>query len=169
MDVFYSKSKLLKFSGLNLLGLAAAVLVYIVYPNISGLIFGIIGSLLFGTMSIVVFFRIFNHKPQVILNLEGIEDTRLNTDLIKWDEIKFITLEENKRSKWLNLNLYEPDKVFHKLPSFQKILRKANGQTERNNFRIRFIDLDTPIEEVWNFIENNVIKPRNEKGIHLMP
>lgn len=169
MEVFYSKSKLLKFATLNLLGLTASILVYAAYPNILGLIFGAIGSILFGGFGFRICFNIFDHKPQLILNSQGIEDKRLNTGLIKWDEIKFISLEENKQSKWLNLNLREPEKYLRKLTIFQKFLRSANGQTERNNLRIRFIDLDMPIENVWEFIEINVIEPKTGKDIHLMP
>ena len=55
MEIFYSKTKLLKFIGLCLLGVGASVLVYIGYPNIFGIVFGAIGLIFFGGGTIVIF------------------------------------------------------------------------------------------------------------------
>lgn len=72
---------------------------YILYPsdfvNIitrrKELIFiaGVIGSVIFGVSSIWIFFRLFDNKPGLIINEQGIIDNT-NTGsigLIKWDDI----------------------------------------------------------------------------------
>lgn len=169
MEFYISKPKIIKSVILGFIMIGAAIVVLNISENLFLKVVCISGILLFGAMTIAFIIRLLNSEAQVIINFEGIEDKRLNTGFIRWDETNFIMLEENKNSKWLNLKLTEPEKYFHKLPKFQKFLRKANGQIGVNNFRIRFTDLDQPIEDAWEFIEKNIIKPREEKGIHLMP
>lgn len=128
-----------------------------------------IGFFMFGAITVVFVSRLFSREPQLIINLEGIEDKRLNFGLIEWNNIETISLEETKYAQWLNLRLKSPENYYRRLPKFQMLLRKLNDQQGIDNFRIRFADLDAPIDEVWNYIEENIIKPREEAGIHLMP
>lgn len=131
---------------------------------------GVFGFFLFGAATLIFISRLFDNKPQVILTSEGIEDKRLGCGLITWNEVEMITLEETKYAKWLNLILNSPEKLYKKLSLSQLFLRKLNGQNDKNNFRIRFADLDASVDEAWEFIENNVIKPREEKQeLPLMP
>ena len=167
MEIFYSKTKLLKFIGLGLLGVGASVFVYIAYPNIFGMIIGTIGLVFFGGGTIVIFFRLFSNEPQVIINLDGIEDRRLNLGLIGWNEIKSVSLNEKKQAQWLNLILENPEIYIQQLSKFQIFLRKANGQTDFDGFRIRFIDLDTPIDDAWDYFEKNVLE--QNQSLHLNP
>ena len=167
MEIFYSKTKLLKFIGLGLLGVGASVFVYIAYPNIFGLIIGTIGLIFFGGGIIVAFSRFFNNEPQVIINLNGIEDRRLNLGLINWNEIKYVSLNQTKYAQWLNLVLENPEIYIQQLSKIQKFLRKANGQTDFDGFRIRFIDLDTPIDDAGDYFEKNVLE--QNQSLHLNP
>ena len=189
MEIFISKLKVVKGILLGSLMTFAALYVavrvfFILFPPNRSLltssfdfqtipmIFGlaaVIGFLMFGGATIVIASRLFQSEPQLIISLEGIKDKRLNFGLIEWNEIETISLEETKYAQWLNLRLKSPENYLYRLPGFQKFLRKANGQHEFNNFRIRFSDLDTPIDEAWNFIEENIIKPRTEQGITLKP
>jgi hypothetical protein len=185
MEIFISKVKVIKGILLGLLMTSAALLVsvkvfYILFPanrsllvspfelHIIPLIVGLVsifGFFWFGLMTLAFIARLFQSEPQVIITLEGIEDKRLNSGLIGWNEIGFISQEEVKYGQWLTLTLHSPEKYHLQLPKFELFLRKINGQKGLNNFRIRFTDLDTPINEAWNFIENNIIKPREEKSL----
>lgn len=189
MEILISKSKVVKAILLGTLMTFAALYVavkvfYILLPSnrsvlessfnlqIIPMIVGfaaVIGFFMFGAMTLVIIPRLFNSEPQVIINLEGIEDKRLAVGLIVWNEIEIIFLAETKYAKWLNLTLKSPENYYHRLSKFQLLLRKLNGQQGMNNFRIRFADLDTPIDEAWNFIEENVIKSRKEKEMALKP
>lgn len=139
-----------------------------IVPLIVGLV-SIFGFFMFGSMTLVFVRRLFLTEPQVIITLEGVEDKRLNSGLIGWNEISFVSMEEVKNVQWLNLTLHSPEKYYSQLPKFELFLRKMNGQKGINDFRIRFADLDTPIDKAWNFIENNIIKPREEKSLALLP
>lgn len=125
----------------------------------------LLGFVMFGGITITFALRFFNSQPQVIVSKEGIEDKRLNFGLIRWNEIEEIYFEETKYSKWLSLFLVSPENYFDKLPLFQKFLRKANGQSGNNFFRIRFEDLDKPIEEAMTLIEKYIAESRNEMAL----
>ncbi len=139
-----------------------------IIPLFVGIV-SIIGFFMFGAMTIIFISRLFYNEPQVIINLEGIEDKRLGTGFIEWKEIGFFWWNETQYASWLTINLYSPEKYFSKLSGFQMFLRKANGQKGNNDLRIRFTDLDTPIGEVWDFIEENVIKPRKMEEMAFEP
>ena len=160
MEFFISKTKIFRAISLGLLLTLASLLLFIGYLNFFGIIFGVIGLLLFGSVTLFFILRLFQTESQVIINLKGIEDKRLNTGLIQWEKIDAVLLEKYKQAQCLVLVLYSPEKYYYKLPKFQLFLRKLNGQKGMNNLRIRFSDLDKPIDEAWEFIEKNVIKNR---------
>jgi hypothetical protein len=139
-----------------------------IIPMIVGVV-SVIGFFWFGAMTVVLFSRLFISEPQVVITFEGIEDKRLSVGLVEWNSIEMISLEETKYAKWLNLILKSPENYYHRLPKFQLFSRKLNGQQGMNNFRIRFTDLDTPIDKAWDFIENSIVKPREEKSLALLP
>ena len=189
MEIFVSKSKIVKAILLAVLMTCAAAFVavkifYILFPlnrsvlvssfeiQIIPIIVGtvsVVGFFVFGAMTIVFISRLFYNKPQVIINLEGIEDKRLGTGFIEWNEIGMFRWNKTNYASWLTLDLNSPEKYFPRLTNFQMFLRKANGQKGNNDLRIRFTDLDTPINEAWDFIEENVIKPRTAKDLALKP
>jgi len=188
MEIYYSKSKLAKGFLLVLVLTAAALFVsskvidgffaaqrsvlssvsfYDVFEVVLAAV-SIFGVLICGGGMVVLTQRLFRSDPQVIFDMGGIEDKRLNTGLIEWNKIAYISLADNNYAQWLNLTLHSPDKYFGQLPKFQLLLCKLNGQTGKNYFRIRFSDLNVPIDDAWQYIEENVIKPREEKSIALM-
>lgn len=117
-------------------------------------IISVFGFLIFGTMTVVFISRLFDNKPQLIITLKGIEDKRLGCGMIDWEEIEAVTFMETKYAQWLSLTLGSPEKFYDKLSSFQKLLRKLNGQTGTNSLRIRFADLNISIEDAWQYIED---------------
>lgn len=189
MEIFYSKSKLIKLFLLSVLMVFAALILLTkifdflftdnrsVFSSVSAndvfaAVLGIVclfAILIFGAGIIIFFSKFFDSEPQLIISLAGIEDKRLNTGMIEWNEIAFVILSKDKYSQFLSVNLHTPEKYYKRLPKYELLLRKINGRKGKNDFSIRFADLEMPIDEVWNYIEENVIKPCEEKGIHLMP
>ncbi len=189
MEIFISKQKIVKGILLSALMTCASLYVavkvfYILFPPSESLlvssfdfqiitaIVGLVAAVsfcVFGAGKISLLFGLFQNEPQLIINLEGIEDKRLRLGLIEWNEIENISIEETKYAQWLNLELRSPKKFYNKLSKFQLLSRKLNGESEFNNFRVRFTNLDAPIDEAWNFIENNIIKRRAEKLLDLIP
>ena len=190
MEIFVSKSKIVKAILLGMIMTFAALFVavkvfYIIFPadrsvltssfdiQIIPLFVGIvsiIGFFMFGAMTIIFTSRLFYNEPQVIINLEGIEDKRLGTGFIEWKEIGFFWWNETQYASWLTINFIFAGKVFQQnCPVFKCFCEKANGQKGNNDLRIRFTDLDTPIGEAWDFIEKNVIKPREAEDLALKP
>lgn len=189
MEIYYSKSKLVKTFLLTLLMTFAAVFVsakvfyHLFIENRSVIssisiydfaafflgIVGILGILLFGTGMFISAFRLFDSKPQVIISSKGIEDKRLRTGIIEWNDVALVFLSKHNLAEWLTLNLHSPEIYYSRLPTFELFLRWINGRKGKNDLSIRFNDLDASIDDAWNFIENNVIKPREAKDLALMP
>lgn len=183
MEIFYSKRKLLKGILLGLLGSAASFFVLFkgyqaflidnqsvfsstwTFGNLIIVLLSTIplaGLVMFGGATVIFIKRFFIRTAQVIINEEGIEDKRLNTGLIRWSEVLGALQMETDYAQWVSLILSSPEKYFEKLPTFEKFLRKANGQIGNNNLRIRFTDLDTPIDEAFPLIEKCVLQCQNE-------
>lgn len=189
MEIYYSKSKLVKTFLLALVMTFAALFVaakvffhlfvearsIVSSVSISDFVaflggtVSVFGILIFGAAAIDIALRFFHSEAQVIISLNGIEDKRLNTGLIEWNDVALVIFSKDKYSQLLSLTLYSPEKHRRRLPKLKLLLRKINRQKDDDALRIQFNDLDAPIEDAWKFIENNVIKPREEKGIHLMP
>ncbi len=168
MEIWISKTKVFKAIGVSFLLVAASAFVVVIRPNWFVAAAAVTGFILFGAMTIAFILRLFYTEPQVIINLEGIEDKRLNTGLISWSEISAVSMEASSQAQYLILILNSPDEYHQKLPKLELLLRRANGQAGTNKFRIRFTDLDKPIEEAWGFIENNMLQSRKE-SLHLAP
>ncbi len=189
MKIYYSKSKLVKAFLLALvmtfaaLFISAKVFFYLFAENRSVLssfsandlvllVFGIIctiGVLLFGAGGVVFVIRLFHSEPQVIISSEGIEDKRLGVGIIEWSDVAVMFLADNRKAQWIILNLHSTKKYYPRLSKFELFLKWINGQKGSKDLLIRFNTLNVPIDDVWDYIEENIIKPRKEKGIYLVP
>ncbi|MBF0547624.1 MAG: hypothetical protein HQM08_24505 [Candidatus Riflebacteria bacterium] len=157
MELFYSKSALLKGILLSFLAVLASLFCFL-FTDALGKIAGFTGGFLFGCFLITEILKLFAHIPQIVISSEGINDRRLNCGLIKWEEINSISLQQTQYSKWININLNNPETFYKKLGGFQKLLRVLNGQTGVNNFRVRLITMDKSVDEILDFVEKNFVK-----------
>ncbi len=172
MKIYVSKLKAAKIFLLGLAGALASgflswqVYVYLTYSfqivwgvsligMVLNIIFGLIflvGILVFGCVAIIFGKRLFDDKPQVLLSADGIEDKRLNSGLIKWSEISSIFPHKMGQAEWLSINLMLPENYQKRLPIFARLMRKINGESELNSFRIGFTELDKSIDEAFDYI-----------------
>lgn len=151
---------------LCLLMISASGLILAAYPNLLGTILGGLGLSVFGVALVIQVSKFFYSGSQVIVNSAGIEDRRLKIGLIRWGEISAVSLERTKYAEWLNVNLASPEKYRSRLPRFESFLRRANGQRGKNDFRIRFKELDKSADEVFQFIEY-IMETRREENLAL--
>jgi hypothetical protein len=172
MKIYVSKLKAAKFFSLGLIGtLASAFVFFKAFDSLSlsfryfslSLIIGIFFSFVALLASFLGFFvsvnlaviygkRLLTRKPLVLINSEGIEDKRLNLGLISWSEITSIFPHKVESIDYLSFNLKLPEKYQNNLPFFTKLIRKINGESNLNAFKIYFTELDKPIEEALNYI-----------------
>lgn len=152
MEFFISRSKVLKGLLPSLAFILVGGFVIAADRGIFGYIVGASG-LIFGlTLLIVIIGKLLRSEAQVVISEKGIDDRRLRTEIIPWDEIIAITLNETKYARWLTVELASPEKYYSKLPVAQIFLRKLNGQEGANDLRIRFNDLDGSIDDAFEYI-----------------
>jgi len=172
MEIYVSKLKAAKILFLGLSGALASgffswkIYLYLTYSfrmvwdvsligMILNIIFGLmflLGILVFGCVTVIFGKRLLDTKPQVLISAEGIEDKRLNLGLIKWSEISSIFSNKMSQAQWFSINLILPENYQKRLPVFARLMRKINGESELNSFRIGFTELDKSIDEAFDYI-----------------
>lgn len=123
-----------------------------VYNGLLGYIVGGLGIFLGIVLLIVITNKILRSDAQLLMDEKGIDDHRLKTGCIPWEDINAVSLEETRHARWLTIELESPEKYYSKLPVVQLILRKLNGQEGMNDLRIRFNDLDGSIDDAFEYV-----------------
>jgi hypothetical protein len=174
MEIYVSKLKAAKFFSLGLIGTLASAFVFwkvfaaltfyfqhfsptfiiSIFFSLIFVIVAILGIFMFGSAMLIFGKRILTRTPLVLINSEGIEDKRLNFGLISWSEITSIFPHKVESIDYLSFNLKLPEKYQNNLPFLTKLIRKINGESNLNAFKIYFTELDKPIEEALNYILN---------------
>jgi hypothetical protein len=174
MEIYVSKLKAAKFFSLGLIGTLASAFVFWkvfsalmfyfqhfspafiigIFCSLIFVIVAILGIFMFGSAMLIFGKRILTRTPLVLINSEGIEDKRLNLGLISWSEITSIFPHKVESIDSLLFSVKLPEKYINKLPFFTKLIRKINGDSDLNEFKIYFTELDKPIEEALNYILN---------------
>lgn len=157
MKIYNSKSKIIN-GVMTALLMTGASLVCFIFMGVMGKVIGTLGILFSGAAILSQLVQLFANGPQVIIDEIGIEDSRLKIGPFKWEEIETISIEQTNNIKWINVHLIDPQPYYNRLSRYQLLLRKANGQIGINDFRIRFINLATSIDDAWNTIEEHMKK-----------
>ncbi len=167
VEISISKMKVLRGILLAILMISASITVIFLKQNLLIMVVGFIGAFVYSFGLIFQISKLFYFGSLVIINSEGIEDVRLGCGIIRWSDIESVSLEKTRYASWLNIGLISPEKYYSKLTKRQIFLRKLNEQPGKNNLRIRFIELERPIGEAFDLIEN-IIK-NGEYDLSLAP
>jgi hypothetical protein len=153
MTCFVSKPKLLKALFATLLGLAVSAFSCLVAPAPALKFFCALGIAMFAAGLVVIARRWLDPAPQLIISADGIDDRRLKLGPISWRDIASVALDQTAHAQWLTLELIAPEAYLVRLPGAQKALRAANEQLGADHLRIRFTDLDQPINDALLLIQ----------------
>jgi hypothetical protein len=153
MECYTSRAKLLGLLALTcvmvggsyfcttLLGLGARVV-------------GWVGVGFFGLGFVAVPVMCLRTGPQVILNDEGIEDRRLKIGIIRWEDIRSLSIRSVNSVKFLCVEVFDPEKYLSRLPRWKRSLAGLNAALGFPALTISFQGLSPGIREVWAYLQD---------------
>ena len=89
---------------------------------------GYVSLLFFGVCLVYIFYKAFDKKPGLIVNKNGITDNSnfSSVGLIEWSEIIGIRTQQVMSTKFILIDVLNPEKFIQKSSKFKASLMKAN-------------------------------------------
>jgi hypothetical protein len=150
-----SKLKLLGFLDLTCIMVSVSYFCTTL-PDMVARVAGWVGVGFFGLGFIAIPLRFFRSGPQVVINEEGIDDRRLIIGVIRWSDIRSLSIRSLNSVKFLCIELVEPEKYLARLPRWRRSLEWTNEILGFPAMTIGFTGLSPGIDQVWEFIQGRV-------------
>ncbi|HKY32491.1 MAG TPA: STM3941 family protein [Candidatus Polarisedimenticolia bacterium] len=158
MECYPSKLKLL-----GLLALTCAMVgVCYFCTTLAGLlpqVVGWIGVGFFGLGFIVIPVLFFRSGPQVLITHEGIDDRRLKIGTIPWEAVRSLSIRSVEATKFLCVELFDPEAYLSRLPRWTRPLRVVAEATGLPALTVGFSGLTPGIKEVWAHLQSQARGP----------
>jgi hypothetical protein len=139
---------------LTLLGvlMTAASAGLTVSDSLRSQIWGWIGSIFFGACTIVGIVRSFRPPSTLVIDTEGIDDSRVGAGNVKWDDIKSVSIREVKSRPFICVELYDEQPYLAKLPAYRRALVSANHAIGFPMVCLNFTEMDRTIDDAMSVI-----------------
>lgn len=100
----------------------------------------------FGAVGLYGFYKLFDSKPGLIIDKEGIHDNSnaSSAHLIKWKQIKGIKIEQVMSTKFILIDIHDPEDFIESTKGLKKRLMKGN-----------YMKYGTPISIISNSLNCN--------------
>jgi hypothetical protein len=152
MECYTSKLKLLGLLGLT------SVLVSVFYflttmPDLISRVVGWIGVSFFGLGFIALPIQFFRAGPQVVINDEGIEDRRDRLGIIRWGDIRSLSIGLVSSAKFLCVEVADPERYLSRLPRWGRSLTAATKALGLPALTIGFSGLSPGLKEAWAYLQ----------------
>lgn len=115
---------------------------------------GILGLIVFGLGSVLLFFKLFDNKPGLIINEKGIIDNSSSSSIgfIKWSDITKISQKKVVSTKFLLVEIRNPQEYIEKAHQIKKFLLKQNLNTYGTPITLTSVGLQCSFEELEQLI-----------------
>jgi hypothetical protein len=153
MKCYPSKLKLLGLLGLTCLMVAAAWLCTTQSDWIARAV-GWLGVGFFGLGFIAFPIMMFRRGPQLVIDDAGIEDRRQKMGVIRWEDIRSLSIGSVSSAKFLCVELTDPEKYLSRVPRWRRALASMNPKMGFPEVTISFSGLRPGLEEVWAFLQS---------------
>lgn len=158
MECYPSKVKLL-----GLLGLTCALVGMSYFcttlPGLFPKMVGWIGVGFFGLGFIALPVMFFRTGPQVVINDKGIEDRRGKIGVIRWEDIRSLSIGSVNSAKFLCVELSDPERYLSRLSRWGRLLAVANEALGFPALNIGFSGLSPGLKEVWAYLHARDSRP----------
>jgi hypothetical protein len=151
MECFTSRVKLLGLLGLTCF-MVSMCYFCTTMPGLFSRVVGWIGVSFFGLGFIAFPIMFFRAGPQVVINDEGIEDRRHEMGVIRWEDIESLWIGSVESTKFLCVELVDPEKYLSRLPRWTRPLRAAGKAIGLPALTIGFSDLSPGLKKVWAYL-----------------
>lgn len=151
MECRPSRVKLLGLLGLTGLMVAMSYSLTTLHDVLSRSV-GWVALVFFGLCLIAEGVMFFRTGPQVIINDEGIEDRRMKIGVIRWEDILSLRIDKVESTKFLCIELVDPEKYLSRLPQRGRWLVTVAERMGFPGVTIAFVGLSPGIQEVWAYL-----------------
>ncbi len=147
---------MLKMLGLLLLAIAltAVSLWCAMLPQIRAQVFGWLGVLFFGFGVFVIARQLFRRGAVVVVDELSITDHRLPDGPLFWDQISSVWIGSVHSSKFLCVELKDPDLFVSRWTARRRAVAKANEALGFPAITISFSGLSPGLEEVAGYVRS---------------
>lgn len=121
-------------------------------------IISVIGIIFFGLCGIYAFAKLFDKKPGLVINDEGIIDnsTAVCAGLIKWENITNIKITEVYNQKFLTIEVNNSDEIMSKQQGLKKIFMNLNKNIFSSPVQISSNALKCNFQDLFNLIKEQL-------------
>lgn len=104
---------------------------------------GLITVFVFGVFLIFLLKKLFERKPALIIDENGITDysTALQVGLVRWNEIKDIQFTTFGKQDFLSIYTYDKDLIINRTKAFQKAMNQMNKKLMDSQINIPYRNL----------------------------
>jgi len=115
---------------------------------------GILGLIVFGLGSILLVKKLFDNKPGLIINEKGITDNTNSSSigLIKWSDITKISQKKVVSTKFLLVEIRNPEEYIEKANRLKKLTLRQNLNTYGTPITLTSLGLQCSFEELERLI-----------------
>ncbi len=103
----------------------------------------------------MVILSLFKKGPALAVNENGIEDFRAKWGLIPWTDIVYVKIGSIQGSRFLFVEVDDPNAYLSKVPAWQRALKDSNKSLGFPLIDINLNTLKPGLDEVWNYIKMN--------------
>lgn len=103
--------------------------------------------------------RMLGKGPIVVIDDTGIEDRRWKLGVIPWDDVQSLQMYEIGSSKFLGIELIDPEKYLSRLRRWRRWLAATNRAMGFPSFAISFAGLTPGIDEAWKALSSRHVLP----------
>jgi hypothetical protein len=123
-------------------------------------VIGVLAIVFFGLCIVYYFYTLFNRKPALIVDHEGIQDNSsyLAAGMVRWDEIEEIKWVSFQKQIFLGLITYDRSLITNRSTGLKKILNKINKSMLDSQVNITIQILDCSPEQLVD--EINARRPQ---------
>lgn len=121
-------------------------------------VIGIVGILFFGIGFVVIPFRLFDRRPRIIINDEGIFDRTLDVGTIEWRDIKDAYLQSVHGTEFISLDLRAENKYLQRISKTKAKIASYNKFFGFENINLNLGGVNRPGKEVLEIIKREISK-----------
>ncbi|MBT1704066.1 STM3941 family protein [Chryseosolibacter indicus] len=121
--------------------------------------------ILFGAVGLYIFYKMFDSKPGLIIDKDGIHDNSnaSSAQLIKWEQIKGLKIEQVMSTKFILIDIHDPEDFMEKIGGLKKKLMKGNYKMYGTPISIISNSLNGDTDYLFKIISERMIAEHNKR------
>ncbi|MFM7429801.1 MAG: STM3941 family protein [Flammeovirgaceae bacterium] len=119
---------------------------------------GYVGLIFFGLCGLYIFYKLFDTKPGLIIDNNGILDnsSAASGHIIKWERIVGLRVGQVKSTKFILIDLVDPEQFMNEMKGIKKTLMWGTYKMYGTLTSISSSTLNCDFDELYNLIDKRL-------------